>query len=719
MNKNTIQYLAYLLDKAKTEGKDKAIVFLGAGTSVTAGIPLTNTIVRHIKIKFRKNPLIRNHQLNGETDYYELMGALTADERRDLFHFYVTRKKVKLNVANVYLAQLLKYGYVDYIVTVNFDDLILKACTLYNFLPPVYDVSNIKTVTTTDIRTGSVLYLHGQYFGQWLLNNKEELNKVEQEVLSLFNSIKTRRTWIVVGYSGNDGIFDKIKSLGSFSNEFFWVKKKLSSEYDQHVIDFIDTPNINARSIEGYYADTFFLKLHSELSKLDNTLNPPDIFYKPFTHIKSIMQNVNEVNGGDELNKQVKSLIKVSNERINKAISQFEDEDSIEKFLQKINDAILKEEFSEELAKGFEKTINDKKFFEANEILSWYYIDWGNNHAQIAQLNSDKNLYNEAIEKYKKAIKLNPKNSIGYSNWGIILTYLAKLSSDEKHLFKAIEKYEKAKELGEKDGNIYFFWGNTLMNIAKLHSNEDYFHKASEKYKKAIEINPKNDDAYSNLGNALANIAKLNSDKNLYNEAIEKYKKAININPKNDFAYSNWANALVDISLLMSNQNFYHEAIEKYKKAIEVNPKYDSAYYNWGNTLISLAKLNDDENLYKEAIDKYKKAIEIKPEISDSHINLTGALLKLFNIINPQNNYEKEKIIQEALKHATKAYELGDSAYNLSCTYALLNDKEKALKYLTESLDKNQIQKTHVLEDKDWENYKEAPEFLALLKNYE
>ena len=112
-NKNSIEYLAYLLDKAKSNLKDKAIIFLGAGNSVSAGIPLTNVIVRHIRLKFYKNPLIKNHKLNGKSDYYDLMALLTADERRDLFHFYVTREKVKLNVANVYLAQLLKEGYVD------------------------------------------------------------------------------------------------------------------------------------------------------------------------------------------------------------------------------------------------------------------------------------------------------------------------------------------------------------------------------------------------------------------------------------------------------------------------------------------------------------------------------------------------------------------------------------------------------------------------------
>jgi len=408
MNKNTIEYLAYLLDKAKTEGKDKAIVFLGAGASVSAGIPLTNVIVRHIKLKFRKNYLIREYVLNGITDYYELMGALTADERRDLFHYYVTREKVKLNMANIYLAQLLKEGYIDYIVTVNFDDLILKACTLFNFLPPVYDVSNIKTITTTDIRTGSVIYLHGQYFGQWLLNNKEELKKVENEVLGFFNTIKTRRTWVVVGYSGNDGIFEKIKSLGSFSNEFFWVKKKLNPKGDEHVISFLETPNNNVRSIEGFYADTFFLKLHTELTKLDESLNPPDIFYKPFTHVKSMIQNVNEIKNEDELNKQVKNIIEICNERVDKAIEQFENEDSIEDFKQKVIDAILKNEFSKEQAQKFKNTIEEKGFINAKETLSWYYNNWGSTLSDLAKLNSDEKLYKESF-----ALKMHQHITIG------------------------------------------------------------------------------------------------------------------------------------------------------------------------------------------------------------------------------------------------------------------------------------------------------------------
>ncbi|MEA5460218.1 hypothetical protein VB796_14265 [Arcicella sp. LKC2W] len=485
MNKNSIEYLAYLLDKAKQDRKDNAIVFLGAGASVSAGIPLTHVIVRHIKLKFRKNPIIKQNTSN---DYYQLMGALTADERRDLFHDYVTRDKVKLNIANVYLAQLLKLGYVDYIVTVNFDDLILKACTLFNFLPPVYDISNIKTITTTDIRTNSVIYLHGQYFGQWLLNNEEELIKVEDEILNLFNTIKTRRTWVVIGYSGNDGIFEKIKALGSFSNDLFWVKKQLNAVDDKHVIDFLETPNVNAHKIEGYYADSFFLKLHAELNRLDPNLKAPDIFYKPFSFLKSMMQSVNELNENDDLSKQTANLIKVCNSRISKAIDTFENERTIEALNQNIIDAYIKGDFSEEQAKEFENEIITHNYIDAKEELSEYFNNWGNSLSDLAKLKRNESLFLESFEKYQKASELNPNNGIIYNNWGCALSDLAKQKGDESLFLESIEKYKKASELNLNNVVIYSNWGNTLLQLFRLKGGEQLLIKAEEVLKKGIEL---------------------------------------------------------------------------------------------------------------------------------------------------------------------------------------------------------------------------------------
>lgn len=712
MNKNTIEYLAYLLDKAyKEEGREKAIVFLGAGASVSAGIPLTDIIVRHIKLKFFNNPIIRDCIRDKKDDYYSLMGALTADERRDLFHFYVTRKRVKLNIANIYLAQLLKIGYVDYIVTVNFDDLILKACTLYNFLPPVYDISNIKTITTTDIRKNSVIYLHGQYFGQWLLNNPDELAKVEDEVLRLFNAIKTRRTWIVVGYSGNDGIFEKIKSLGSFSNELFWIKNKFFSTEDKNVIDFIETPNLNAHKIEGFYADSFFLRLHAELSKLNKDLEAPEIISKPFTFVKSVLQSINEIKDDDELNDNVKKMVISCNDRIDKAINEYESVGTEENLKQRIIDATIKGNFNEEVALAFEDEITEKKYSGITE-LSWYYNNWADKISDLAKQQEDKVLFKESIEKFERASKWDPNDAGVFYNWGNSLLGLAKLQNSVDTFEESVEKYKQASKLDSKGIDIFNNWGTALSHLAKLQNNEEIFKESFEKYEQAAKLDPKDVDVLNNWGTALLDLAKDKKDDALFNESLKKYGQALKLDPKNVNVLNNLGIVLSDLAKNSNNEALFKESFDKYEQALELDPKNANVLNNWGTALSDLAKLKNDEELFKESFDKYKRALELDLNNVSVLNNWGTGLIELGKLKN------NEKYFIEALEISQKGYNISGESYNMSCAFALLSDKESALIYLKETLDKKLITLEYINTDNDWNNYRDDQDFINLLNQY-
>lgn len=54
------------------------------------------------------------------------MNELALSERRDLIARYVDTAKI--NWAHICIAQLMKYGYVDRVLTTNFDSLIVRAC---------------------------------------------------------------------------------------------------------------------------------------------------------------------------------------------------------------------------------------------------------------------------------------------------------------------------------------------------------------------------------------------------------------------------------------------------------------------------------------------------------------------------------------------------------------------------------------------------------------
>ena len=104
------------------------------------------------------------------------MGALNPSDRNDLIKDYVSNARV--NITHICLAQLIEEDFVDYILTVNFDNLILRSLSMSNIFPPTYDIAILNELTTTKFPEKSVIYLHGQHHGLWLLNTKEEMKKV-------------------------------------------------------------------------------------------------------------------------------------------------------------------------------------------------------------------------------------------------------------------------------------------------------------------------------------------------------------------------------------------------------------------------------------------------------------------------------------------------------------------------------------------------------------
>lgn len=756
MEKRTIEDIKYLFKRCKDEKKPRPIIFLGAGFSISAGIPLASQIVETIFEKYKENPQIIKLLTEKSTDYYQVMKALSADERRELFRSYIRDEKVKVNVANIYLAQLLKEDYIDYVFTVNFDDLFLKACALFNFIPPVYDISNLPGYTTTNFQEKSITYLHGQYYGQWLLNSSEEINKVKNSINDLFNRVCHKRPWIVIGYSGQDEVFDALAKFQNFENGLYWIGYNENEPSEKIKDKLLTVSNKGAYWVSGYDADSFFLKLHAELE-----LETPALFNKPFSFLLSMINNIKEIEGKEEkehfeLFKSTRERMEISKKWITDAIENIENKDSVEKFRQEIIDAVIKEEFNEEKEAQFLKTFGQSKFKSANIELSGYFNNWGIMINELFNSKGDEELFKKCVSKYKTATELNPKYDGAYYNWGCVIYDLAKLKKDLSLYNDSFEKFKIAIQINPKNHFAFNNWGNSLLDLAKLKQENLIYQQSIEKYKASTKINPKNDDTFNNWGIALSDLAKLNNDKGLYNESIEKYKIATQINPKNDVAFNNWGIALYDLAKLDNNKELFLESIEKYKIATQINPKHKDAFINWGIALSDLAKFNNDKKLYLECIEKYKIAIQLNPNDSDAFNNWGIALTDLAKMYNDEklfiesiekykeahkiepeksgylNNLsasilhlsyflsgsDQEKALHNALETSTLSHKLNGDAYNLACTHALLKNKTDSLIYLKESLEKKQISVKHVLEDRDWNNYKDDYDFKKIIEEF-
>ena len=219
---------------------------------------------------------------------------------------------------------------------------------------------------------------------------------------------------------------------------------------------------------------------------------------------------------------------------------------------------------------------------------------------------NDQKKFEEAINYYKKSIKINPDYAEGYNNLGSAYYKLKKFN-------ESISSYSKAIKIKPNFSKALNNLGVTFKEIGKLD-------ESVESYQKAIKINPDYAEAYNNLGVTFKEIGKLD-------ESFENYKKAININPNYVEAYNN-------IGIVYKILGKLDESIKNYKKAININPNYAEAYNNFGNLL---NESGDIEN----AIINYKKAIKINPNFTEVYSNLGDLLREIGKVDEAKECFNK------------------------------------------------------------------------------
>ena len=203
-------------------------LFLGAGASISSGIPSGSELVWH----FKREILSSSGKINGHK-YHDLK----VEENKRIIQSYIDEKGLT-NIINPYsyyfnecypdpivrneflaglvrdkkpsigflcLAALVEKLKFNVVWTANFDDLIEKAINGLNYKScQIVSPENASSVQNykTDIPT--VVKLHGDFRYDSLQNTDQELQKLEVNLHNYFLDASTKRGLIVVGYSGTD-----------------------------------------------------------------------------------------------------------------------------------------------------------------------------------------------------------------------------------------------------------------------------------------------------------------------------------------------------------------------------------------------------------------------------------------------------------------------------------------------------------------------------------
>ena len=244
------------------------------------------------------------------------MAGLTRGQQRDLINERVS--SARINWAHMAIAQLMRKGYVDRVLTTNFDPLVLRACAMLGEFPAVYDFAISQLFRPGELPEKAIFHLHGQSTGFVLMNTEEEVTTHSQRLGPLFQDAGQARPWIVVGYSGdNDPVLDHLAKVERFDYGLYWVGFK-DEEPRTQVRDTLLQPGKDAYAVRGYDADRFFVELAQKLECF-----PPEFVQRPFSFLKTSLATLTEyrlLSGDKEID-----ILEDLRGLIGRAIAQFEE----------------------------------------------------------------------------------------------------------------------------------------------------------------------------------------------------------------------------------------------------------------------------------------------------------------------------------------------------------------------------------------------------------
>jgi len=270
--------------------KSGCAVVIGAGCSASAGVPMTDSFVRHAHKDYEE----RFPEEPKPEGYMECMGRLFPNERLRMIRELV--KVPALNPAHLALGQLVRDQFVRYILTTNFDSLAVQACALAGVDSAVYDYTAIAApeFSADQVDGPAVFHLHGQHSGTIQINTAEEFDKHGGSMLRrLFEDLNDDCFWVVVGFSGlNNPTLDELIKLPRFPNGLYWIAHN-DREPGGNVMEELAKPAKSACLVTGFDADLLFCSLSRAL------LCDKPMVFKGFDYLGSLLDRVRLPEGWD------------------------------------------------------------------------------------------------------------------------------------------------------------------------------------------------------------------------------------------------------------------------------------------------------------------------------------------------------------------------------------------------------------------------------------
>lgn len=670
----TVDDIARFL-KTRVEKNPNYCLLLGAGCSVTSGIPSGGELIdqwrrevfyehsdrntEYSTTEAKKLLKERFSQWYSETNEYSSLFEKKYDlpsQRRKFIEELVSEKIPSIGYA--YLVNLVKNNYLNSIFTTNFDDLLNEAFYHYSDRRPMLCAhdSSVNSINLYSSRP-KIIKLHGDYLFDDIKGSLRETESLEQNTKNKLVETLKGQGLIAVGYAGYDrSVMDVISYLlrldDHLTNGVYWCIRH-GETISEEVRKLLWRDKVYYVLIDGF--DEFFAELNHKLTKslsLEQNLtnNKTSKIIESYTSNKYLLQSKSEI-------------IKLDVERLSKQKAK----SNISRLIQELTE---KDQVSE---------------FDDAEMAALMTIE---------SLILDKN-YIEAIKQCQDELGKRPERELRIS----LTAQLAKAYILADMTDKAIECNEQLKIYEPNDPRPY-------LAIASAENNTD---KKIEIIEEAIEVSPYDYMAYDKKASLLIERARyLPTSQTVVTQdlAREALIKSINLNPLHanpswgrlydlehaaETSASEKKQALLDIINNLDKQGPFNA------KSIALKAHFNSKY----STKEEQASFFDELQNYKAKV-KQKDAINFKKELIKAarKLNLNNKSKELIDELLSSANEGKDSeaiiiagiTLAEQFGEFSRSIEILSSARNIAENYdasrilmtcqGLIGDTAAALKTL-------------------------------------
>jgi len=183
----------------------------------------------------------------------------------------------------------------------------------------------------------------------------------------------------------------------------------------------------------------------------------------------------------------------------------------------------------------------------------------------------DQRKYEEAMECYQKAVRLNHAFAGSYYHLGSV--------------YEALEQYDRAIHYYEQAAQYDPHFAGSYNNLGNVYRRLERGDEAIQYFQKAIEVNPKFWGSYYNLGEVL-------QSKVMDDEAIACYKRVLELNPQHIGTMNN-------LALILLERKEIGEALSYCQRAIHLYPEYGEPHLTRAMILLLMGNLEEGWNEYE------------------------------------------------------------------------------------------------------------------------